>query len=178
MMRRGAAAAPRWAAPVTLALGVAGLAVSAYLTYVHYTEPTALSCPDTGVVNCVKVTTSPQSMLFGTIPVAVSGLVFFVGMGLLCLPAAWRSPVLLVQRLRLAGAVGGVGMVLYLVYAEAVQVGAICLWCTAVHVIAFLLFVAVLAATVLTTEPEMRVAGGAGGPRRQPRPAAARRRTS
>ncbi len=148
-----APAAPRWAAWVTLPLVLAGLAVSAYLTYVHYTEPTALSCPDTGAINCVKVTTSPESMLFGTIPVAVTGLPFFLAMGVLCLPRAWRSPSLLVQRLRLSGAAAGVGMVVYLVFVEAVQVHAICLWCTAVHAIAFLLFVAVLAASVLDAGP-------------------------
>jgi uncharacterized membrane protein len=31
--------------------------------------------------------------------------------------------------------------VLYLLYAEIIQIGNICLWCTSVHVITFLLFV-------------------------------------
>jgi uncharacterized membrane protein len=139
---------PRWAPLVTLPLTVAGLAVSTYLTYVHYTEPTALSCPDTGVINCTKVTTSPESMLFGHIPVALTGAVFFLGMTVLCLPAMWRRPERIVAWARLAGAVAGVVMVVWLVYVELVRVDAICLWCTVVHVIAFALFVAIVAATV------------------------------
>ena len=140
--------APRWAPLVTLPLTIAGLGVSTYLTYVHYTEPAALSCPDTGVINCTKVTTSPESMLFGHIPVALAGAVFFLGMAGLCLPAMWRRPERVISWARLAGAVAGVVMVIWLVYVELVRVDAICLWCTVVHVIAFALFVAIVAATV------------------------------
>jgi uncharacterized membrane protein len=38
-------------------------------------------------------------------------------------------------------------MVLYLVYAELFRIGAICLWCTAMHVTAVCLFAVVLAAS-------------------------------
>lgn len=138
--------APRWAAAVTLPLSVLGLALSTYLTYVHYAEPRALSCPDTGAINCTKVTTSPESMLFGFFPVALAGALFFVGISALMLPVAWRSTSRVVGWLRLGGAVAGVGMVAYLVYVEAVVVKALCLYCTGVHVIMFVLFVAVLAA--------------------------------
>jgi uncharacterized membrane protein len=34
----------------------------------------------------------------------------------------------------------GIGFVLYLVYAELFTIGSICLYCTSVHVITFLLF--------------------------------------
>jgi uncharacterized membrane protein len=147
-MRRDVGRVPGWAPLVTLPLALAGLVVSTYLTYVHYTEPTALSCPDTGVVNCTRVTTSPESMLFGVVPVALAGAIFFAGMTVLCLPALWRRREAVLRALRVVGAVTGIGMVLWLVYVEAVRVRAICLWCTAVHVIAFALFVAVLAATL------------------------------
>lgn len=142
--------APRWAAGVTLPLALAGLGLSVYLTYVHYADPRSLSCPDTGVVNCTKVTTSPESVLFGFLPVALAGALFFLAMTVLVLPAAWRSRNRYVRALRLGGAVAGIGMVCYLVYVEAVVVRAICLYCTAVHVIAFLLFVATLSATTLS----------------------------
>jgi uncharacterized membrane protein len=135
-----------WAWMVTLPIALAGLGVAAYLTYVHFHNPAALSCPNTGVVNCLKVTTSSQSEIFGHIPVAVTGLAFFFVMSLLMTPWAWRSTNVWVSRLRLAGAVSGVGMVLYLVYVEAVQLKALCLWCTGVHVLTFLLFLAVLTA--------------------------------
>jgi uncharacterized membrane protein len=146
-----AEAAPpaRWAAPLTTALAVAGLGLSTYLTYVHYAEPRALSCPDTGVINCTKVTTSPQSLVFGVIPVAVTGAVYFLAMTALCLPVVWRRWNRWAGPLRTAGAVSGVGMVCYLVFVEAVQVKALCLYCTAVHVVTFALFVAVLMATAL-----------------------------
>jgi uncharacterized membrane protein len=39
--------------------------------------------------------------------------------------------------------------VLYLVYVEAVQLKALCLWCTGVHILTFLLFLAVLTAYLL-----------------------------
>ena len=37
-------------------LGGAGLLVSAYLAYEHFTSSTTLACPETGVVNCAEVT--------------------------------------------------------------------------------------------------------------------------
>jgi uncharacterized membrane protein len=138
-----------WAWPLTLAIATCGLGLAAYLTYVHFTDPASLSCPDTGVVNCLKVTTSSQSEIFGVIPVAVAGLAFFAGMVVLCTPWAWRAANPWVARLRLAGAVAGIGMVVYLVYVEAVQLHALCLYCTAVHGLTFLLLLAILAATLL-----------------------------
>src|SRR5665213_2052470 len=68
----------------------AGLGVSIYLTLAHYSKAVTLVCSNTGAINCEKVTTSPQSMIFG-IPVAVLGLFFFVPMIALSLPRAWRS---------------------------------------------------------------------------------------
>jgi uncharacterized membrane protein len=137
----------RWAPLSTLSLTVAGLGLSTYLTWEHYSTGTTLSCPDTGVVNCLKVTTSEQSMLFG-VPVALLGAVFFVAMAALCLPQLWRADNDLVRWLRLGGAFSGIVMVLYLVAVEMLVVRAICLWCTAVHVVTFGLFVAVLTAFV------------------------------
>jgi len=53
---------------------VAGrLGVSIYLTVAHYTTSVSLICSDKGLVNCEKVTTSAQSMIFGIFPVAVLG---------------------------------------------------------------------------------------------------------
>jgi uncharacterized membrane protein len=47
---------------------------------------------------------------------------------------------------RLAASGAGAAMVLYLVYIELFRIGAICLWCTAMHVTAVSLFAVVLAA--------------------------------
>jgi uncharacterized membrane protein len=142
---------PAWAAPVTLALAAAGLAVSVYLTLVHYTTTVKLACSATGVVNCEKVTTSPQSMLAG-VPVALLGVVFFVVAGALCLPLAWRSQAPAVRVARIGWMVAGVAMVLHLVYAELFQIDAVCLWCTSVHVITVILFAAVLVAEALAVQ--------------------------
>jgi uncharacterized membrane protein len=138
---------PAWARYSSLGLSVAGLAVSAYLTVEHFTASTTLACSESGPVNCLKVTTSPQSYLLG-VPVAVLGLVFFVAMVGLTLPVAWRSGRGELTLARLGAVAVGVVMVMYLVYAELFVVDAICLWCTAVHVITVALFVVLVLAAV------------------------------
>ncbi|SER52956.1 Uncharacterized membrane protein [Lentzea xinjiangensis] len=116
---------------LSLLLSIAGLLTSAYLTYTHF-DASALVCSADSVVDCETVTTSEQSELLG-IPVAFLGLAFFAFLTVLCLPFAWRLDALKWVRL---GAVGvGVLMVVYLVAAEFLIIGKICLWCTAVHVI-------------------------------------------
>lgn len=143
-----AVSAPRWAGPASLVLALLGVGVSAYLTYEHYSSAATLACPETGAINCVKVTTSSYATLLG-VPVALLGLLFFVVMTGLCLPHAWRSRNPWVHRARLLGAVGGAVFVLYLVWVELFRVEAICLWCTAVHVLAVALFAVVALATAL-----------------------------
>jgi uncharacterized membrane protein len=130
---------PFWLQLTTFVLALAGLGVSVYLTIAHFTEKALFACAESGVVNCTKVTTSPQSYVFG-IPVAVLGLAFFVAVAALMSPWAWRSPRREVHLIRLASVVAGVGFVLYLLYAELFIIGSICLYCTSVHVITFLLF--------------------------------------
>ncbi|MFF0341490.1 vitamin K epoxide reductase family protein [Kribbella sp. NPDC004875] len=127
----------------TLLVSVAGVAVAAYLTYEHFTAGTTLACPDTGVVNCAKVTSSQYSKLFG-IPVALLGLAFFVGMTALSLPQLWRTSSPWPGRLRLAGVLVGVVFVCYLIWAELFQIDAICLWCTVVHALTLILFALVI----------------------------------
>lgn len=126
---------------VGFVLALLGLADSIYLTVEHYTGSTSLICSDNGAVNCLKVTTSEWSHI-GPIPVALFGLVFYVGMLALCSPWAWQVPAL--DALRLLGAVVGVLSVIYLVWIELFRVDAICLWCTAVHIVTVLLLGAVL----------------------------------
>ena len=80
--------------------------MSIYLTLTHYTKVVALVCSNNGAINCEKVTTSPQSMVFG-IPVAVLGLVFFVSMFVLALPRIYERPELIIARVRLGSSVVG-----------------------------------------------------------------------
>lgn len=124
----------------TWLLSLFGLGVSIYLTIAHYDTSVSLACPDTGVVNCAKVTSSSESMVFGIFPVAVLGLAFYVFMAAVNSPLGWRLKRREVSWLRLGSVVIGMGFVLYLVYAEVVQIGNICLWCTSIHVATFALF--------------------------------------
>jgi uncharacterized membrane protein len=140
---------PRWAPWITLPLAVIGLGLSIYLTYEHFTGSKSLICSESSKVNCLKVTTSSQSEIFGHIPVALVGLVYFSLMVLMTSPWAWRATAAWIGWLRIAFVVGPMGMVVYLVYVEAVQLKAICLYCTGVHIITFLLFLTVLAAYLL-----------------------------
>jgi len=141
--------APRWAWWVTWPLTLAGLGISIYLTYEHYSGNKSLSCPASSHVDCLKVTTSSQSMIFNHIPVAVVGLAYFVLAVFVMSPWSWKSGSPLLAWLRMAFGILPMGMVVYLVYVEAVQVKAICLWCTGVHIVQFLLFMSVLAAYLL-----------------------------
>lgn len=120
-----------WVPVTSLLLSLAGLAVSTYLTVAHFRRG-ALLCAEGELVDCGTVTTSEQSELLG-IPVAVLGLGFFAFLTVACLPFAWRVEALHWARLAAAGV--GVVFVVYLVAAEFLLIGKICLWCTAVHVI-------------------------------------------
>jgi uncharacterized membrane protein len=133
----------RWVGPIALALSLAGLAVSAYLTAAHFTSDAILACSSSGTVDCARVTTSAESSVLG-IPVAVLGLGWFAAMTLLTLPMARCSGQPWIARTRMLLAVAGMAFVVWLVYAELFRIGAICLWCTVVHVMAFGLFVVIV----------------------------------
>jgi uncharacterized membrane protein len=124
----------------TLILSLYGLGASIYLTIAHYDASFTLACSDKGVINCAKVTTSAESVVFGIFPVAVLGLAFYVFMVAINSPWGWRLSWPAVRWLRLGSVVVGMGFVLYLIYAEVDVIHAICLWCTSVHVATFLMF--------------------------------------
>jgi uncharacterized membrane protein len=147
---------PRWFQLTTLGLSLAALGVSIYLTIVHYSSTNLLVCSASGTINCEKVVTSPQSMVFGVFPVAVLGLAFYVFMVAINTPWAWRSPLRLIWWARLGGIITGIGFVLYLLYAEFIQIRNICLWCTSVHAITFVLFVMLIFYATLGTATTSR----------------------
>lgn len=133
---------PRWLQYVSFVLALAGLGVSVYETYAHFTGNHLAGCPasSTATFNCTAVITSPESMLFGVIPVAILGLLFYVFAVGIFSPWAWRLRHPLVGWARLGSMIVGIGFVMYLVYAEVVEIQQLCEYCTAVHVITFLLF--------------------------------------
>ena len=139
---------PAWPWATSVLCCLAGIGVSIYLTIVHYDTAVSLACPESGVINCQKVTTSPESEILG-IPVAVLGLAFFAGMLLLSLPQAWRSPSPLVRPVRLVAAAVGVAFVAWFVYVELFRLDAICLYCTVVHALSVLLFGVIVIAYAL-----------------------------
>ena len=152
---------PRWIPTTTLGLSLLAVGLTAYLTFTHYTDPTALACPETGIVNCTAVTTSSWSVILG-VPVALIGLLWAAGMTVLNSPWAWRSRAPWLDRARLALSGAGALMVFYLVYVELFRVDAICLWCTGVHLTTIVLFGVVLAAR---SSLASNAAGAAGRPR-------------
>jgi uncharacterized membrane protein len=98
----------------------AGIAVAAYLTWVHY-EPAALICTGTG--GCETVQNSDYAVLAG-IPVAVLGLgAWLAGFGL----TVWGSE--LARTLTTALALGALAFVTYLVVLQLFVIDAICTWC-------------------------------------------------
>jgi uncharacterized membrane protein len=132
-------ATPAWFQWTTWGLSLAGLGVSIYLTIAHFNESVTLACPATSTINCEKVTTSPESYVFG-IPVAVLGLAFYLFMAVANSPWLWRVAWPPLRWARIGSVVVGILFVLYLIYCELFKIGAICLWCTSVHVITFCLF--------------------------------------
>jgi uncharacterized membrane protein len=133
---------PLWLQVTSFVLAIGGLAISAYETYAHFNGNHLAGCSTKagGAVNCTAVITSPQSMVFGVIPVAILGLAFYVAAVPLFSPWLWRLQARWVHLVRLGSVVVGMGFVLYLVYAELYQIGSICEYCTGVHAITFLLF--------------------------------------
>lgn len=141
---------PTIAGTITCVLGVID---SAYLTYAHFDTKVQLACPDKGFINCASVTTSRYSHLppgGGGLPVSLLGLLFFIAMLVLQLPAAWRSHNNLLRRARVAMASIGVVMVLWLVYAELFKLNEICIFCTGVHILTLIVFITTLMGTNAT----------------------------
>ena len=129
-----------WIMVTTGILAIFGLGVSIYLTIAHFAGTQVLACSDAGLVNCAKVTTSSQSVFVG-IPVAILGLGYFVVALAFYSPWAWKSSIRNIHLARVIFSILGIGFVLWLITAELVIIKNICLWCTSVHMVAFILFV-------------------------------------
>ena len=119
-------------------LGVIGMCLAGYLTYVHYNED-ALVCT---VGGCETVQQSDYSTMFG-LPIAIFGFLMFLTVTLLALArmtdrgplssdmatmAAWT--LLLTSLLYYA----------YLTYIEIWELEAVCQWCVMSSIVALLMF--------------------------------------
>jgi len=118
---------------VVLVLGLAGLAVAGYLTYVHYAELEPL-CGLGG--DCERVQTSQWAEVAG-IPVAVLGLA-----GYALIVASLLVPGDLGRVACATLALAGFGFSAYLTYREVFTIEAICTWCVASAVLMTALAVA------------------------------------
>jgi uncharacterized membrane protein len=124
---------------------LAGLAIAAYLTVVHYTggEPVC------GIAHgCSTVQSSPYAKLAG-VPVALLGLAGYVAI-LAALARDGEGPRTAAAFLALTG----FGFSAWLTYVELVRIDAVCIWCVASAVCMTLL--AVLAVVRLLRTPAPR----------------------
>ena len=130
---------------LAIAAGLAGVAVSIYLTIFHFVGLIP-ACPVTSRINCEVVLSSSYGVIAGTpVPTSAAGIVWFGIAVLLWLrPFGW---------MQLAWSAVGLFTVMYFIYVEIVPLGAICLWCTVAHVLVLVIF---LIALTLWTE---RLAG-------------------
>lgn len=131
------ARAPGWHArtsPSSLVpiLGIAGILVAGYLTYIETNNATAVCGP---VGDCNAVQQSPYAYLFG-VPVAVLGLVGYVAIVLAWLAGRGRGRLATWSALsQFVLVFVGVLLSSYLTFLEPFVIGASCLWCLSSAVI-------------------------------------------
>ena len=110
------------------ALAVIGLAISAYLAWVHYAgiEPVC-----SGISDCERVQNSSYAELVG-VPVAVLGVVGYAAI----LASLWARVEVTALLAYLAVAFSG-----YLTWAEVFRIDAICQWCVTSAIVTLLIAV-------------------------------------
>ena len=130
-----------WESPALIAIALAGLAISLYLTATHGGS-VPLVCTVGSVVNCAAVTNSAYSVVPGTsTPISAVGALWFLVSGALSVWAlvlrepGWLRPA------HLAWAGLALVVVLYLIYVEIVVLHQICEWCSVLHLLIIATFV-------------------------------------
>jgi len=123
-----------------LLLSVVSIGISIYLTVAHY-EKAPVACSTTGIIDCQRVLSSSYSFVpFTDIPLSLAGLVWFFVSAIVAflIWRVWPEK----HTLRVAQVIffaSGVLTALYLIYVEFIVVRAICLWCTSLHLIMFVM---------------------------------------
>ncbi len=112
-------------------LSLIGIIISIYLTWVHYTY-VQIACPETNVINCAKVLSSQYSTIFH-IPLTLFGLFYFLVFFIFSFYKKYEKYLFIFSII-------GVLSVFALVYIEIGLIKAICLYCTSVHILVFLIF--------------------------------------
>ncbi len=125
---------------IALAASVAGIAVSIYLTAVHFAG-VPLACPTGAAVNCEAVLSSPYGVIAATsVPTSVAGIVWFAISTILWLWPRGRLPLL--------WSTVGMVTVIYLVFIEIVRLGTVCVWCSVAHFLVLVIFIVALTRSV------------------------------
>ncbi len=132
-------------------LSLAGLGTSGYLTYSRYADEATVCA---GIGSCELVQTSEYSAILG-VPVALMGLLFFVGMGALSLlrVALWQRDIEWARPAAFSMALGGTAFVTYLTYVELFVIDAICIWCVVTACITAASLLAVLVGIASAARP-------------------------
>jgi protein-disulfide isomerase/uncharacterized membrane protein len=143
----------RWPLVVALVLCALGIAVSVYLSYIHYfvhTDPAYHSvCAIDAKINCETVAQSPYSVVFG-LPVSAWGLTAYVLFAALCV---WglvprRLHVRWPRGLLFAVSVLGLAASAALAYISFFRIESLCLFCLSLYGINLLLLGATVAALI------------------------------
>jgi len=132
---------------VAIVLAVVGLAVAAYLTYVHY-DGIKPVCGIGG--DCEKVQTSEWSKLAG-VPVALLGLLGYAAI-LAALFVRGEAGLVAAAVFSLAGC----GFSAYLTYRELFSIDAICPWCVSSAILMTLLAIVTTTRLLRASAPAAR----------------------
>jgi uncharacterized membrane protein len=132
---------PGWVFP---ALGIVGLGVASYLSFVEVTGTPAVCGP---VGDCNTVQQSEYARIFGVVPVGVLGALGYVAMSVL-----WFAGTRAARICTWCCALGGVVFSVYLTFLEPFVIGASCAWCLASAVIVTFMLLAVTPAVWLDLE--------------------------
>ncbi len=123
---------------LALVASLAGIGVSIYLTAEHYAG-FALACPAGAVISCERVLSSSYAVVAGSVvPTSAAGIVWFAVSVAISIAILAGLPGL---RAQVVWSSIGILTVVYLVFVEIVQLGAICVWCTAAHVLVLAIFI-------------------------------------
>jgi uncharacterized membrane protein len=117
-------------------LGLAGIVISAYLTYIHYTKVSPICL---GIADCDEVLASPYAQMWG-VPLSLLGLLMYVALmllGFLMLSNKVKRQDLIVMGTYTL-AVAGTLFTLYLYYLEIFEIHAFCTWCIASSIVMFI----------------------------------------
>jgi len=127
-------------------LAAAGLVVAGYLAFVETRQTTAVCGP---VGDCNAVQQSEFALLFGFLPVAVLGLLGYVGIGVAWAVARYGRGLWADLALVSLQGMTGFGMLfsIYLTFLEPFVIGATCAWCLTSAVVMTGLFWVVTPAT-------------------------------